>query len=119
MGYKLNMEKANKAQIVEEIVEKTGISRKETEACLDSFFDIVKQRMLIGKQVNIKEFGVFLSKKRATKIGRNIKKNTAMVIDAHYTPGFKPSKSLVDQIKKSPALVSMIAQEEKSKSIKK
>ena len=40
-------------------------------------------------------------KKRAKKIARNISKNTAIVIEEHYVPSFKPSKIFIDKIKKS------------------
>jgi tetratricopeptide (TPR) repeat protein len=42
-----------------------------------------------------------LNYERAKKIARNISKNTAMVIDEHYIPAFKPAKSFTDKIKKS------------------
>ena len=39
-------------------------------------------------------------KKRAAKIGRNIKKNTAVHIPEHYIPAFKPAKEFVAEVKK-------------------
>ena len=40
-------------------------------------------------------------KKRAKKIARNISKNTAIVIEEHYIPSFKPSKIFIDKIKRN------------------
>jgi len=42
-----------------------------------------------------------VNKKRAKKIARNISKNTAIVIDEHFVPSFKPSKVFVEQVKTS------------------
>ena len=42
----------------------------------------------------------FITKKRAAKIGRNIKKNIAVHIPEHYIPAFKPAKEFVAEVKK-------------------
>ena len=44
--------------------------------------------------------GALLPKKRAAKIGRNIKKNIAVHIPEHYIPAFKPAKEFVAEVKK-------------------
>jgi DNA-binding protein HU-beta len=49
----------------------------------------------------VRGFGSFIVKKRAKKIGRNIKKNIAIEIPEHYVPAFKPAKVFVEQVKKS------------------
>ncbi|MEM9022954.1 MAG: HU family DNA-binding protein, partial [Bacteroidota bacterium] len=38
-------------------------------------------------------------KKRAEKTGRNISRNTTIIIPAHHIPAFKPSKTFVEKIK--------------------
>jgi DNA-binding protein HU-beta len=38
-------------------------------------------------------------KNRAEKTGRNISKNTAVIIPAHNIPAFKPAKIFVEGIK--------------------
>ena len=39
------------------------------------------------------------AKKRAEKTGRNIKKNTTIIIPAHHIPAFKPAKVFVEEVK--------------------
>lgn len=90
-----------KADVLNEIADRTGIDRSDVEASVEAFFSIVKSSMAEGENVYIRGFGSFVNKKRARKIGRNISKNTAIVIDAHYIPSFKPSKIFVDRIKDS------------------
>ncbi len=46
-----------------------------------------------------------LSKKRAEKTGRNISKNTAVVIPAHNIPAFKPSKTFANSVKQNVPIV--------------
>ena len=55
--------------------------------------------MAEGENIYIRGFGSFITKKRAAKIGRNIKKNIAVEIPEHYIPAFKPSKEFVQEIK--------------------
>ncbi|MEP7128956.1 MAG: HU family DNA-binding protein, partial [Chitinophagales bacterium] len=44
-------------------------------------------------------FGSFIVKKRRQKIGRNIKKNEAIIIPEHFIPAFKPAKTFMDKVK--------------------
>ncbi len=90
-----------KADIINEIADKTGIDRSDVQASVEAFFTIVKNSMADGQNIYIRGFGSFVNKKRAKKIARNISKNTAMVIDEHYVPSFKPSKMFVEKVKES------------------
>ena len=63
-------------------------------------FKEVKESLAKGENIYIRGFGSFITKKRAAKIGRNIKKNTAVQIPAHFIPAFKPAKEFVQEVKK-------------------
>ena len=91
--------KVTKADVINEIAEKTGIERKDVQASVEAFFSVVKDNMESGNNIYVRGFGSFVNKKRARKIARNISKNTSIVIDAHFVPSFKPSKSFVERIK--------------------
>jgi len=93
-----------KAEIITEISTKTGIDKLQVQESVESFFKVVRNNMIEGKNVYFRGFGSFILKKRAKKIARNISKNTAMVIDEHYIPAFKPAKSFTEKIKKSDAV---------------
>ena len=90
-----------KAEVVQQIAEKTGIDKADVYTTVEAFFSVVKNSMAEGESIYVRGFGSFVNKKRAKKIGRNISKNTAMVIEEHFVPSFKPSKVFVDKIKKS------------------
>ncbi|MFT7032424.1 MAG: DNA-binding protein HU-beta [Cyclobacteriaceae bacterium] len=90
-----------KADVINEIADKTGIDRLDVQASVEAFFSVVKNSMADGENIYVRGFGSFINKKRAKKIARNISKNTAMVIDAHYIPSFKPSKVFIEKIKTS------------------
>jgi len=88
-----------KADIINEIVNKTGIEKVVVQASVEAFMETMKQSMVKGENIYLRGFGTFLLKKRAEKIGRNITKNTAIKIPAHMIPAFKPSKEFVSEVK--------------------
>ena len=67
---------------------------------LETMFKEVKDTLAGGENIYIRGFGSFITKKRAAKIGRNIKKNVAVHIPEHYIPAFKPAKEFVAEAKK-------------------
>jgi DNA-binding protein HU-beta len=90
-----------KAEIVTEIADKTGIEKVTVQATVEAFMKSVKANLSAGKNVYLRGFGSFVVKKRATKKGRNISKNTTIVIPEHFIPSFKPAKTFSDKVKKS------------------
>ena len=90
-----------KAELIGIIAEKTGIEKADVSLTVESFFSVVKDSMAEGNDIFIRGFGSFINKKKAKKIGRNITKNTAIVIDEHFAPKFKPSPEFTDMIKAS------------------
>jgi len=90
-----------KAEIVTEIAEKTGIEKITVQAAVEAFMKSVKNNISQGKNVYLRGFGSFIVKKRAEKKGRNISKNTTIIIPEHFIPSFKPAKSFSEKVKKS------------------
>ncbi len=90
-----------KADVIAEIADKTGIDKAEVTNTLETFFSVVKDSLAEGENIYVRGFGSFINKKRAKKVARNISKNTAMVIDEHFIPSFKPAKVFVEQVKAS------------------
>ncbi|MEG1571932.1 MAG: HU family DNA-binding protein [Bacteroidales bacterium] len=88
-----------KAEIVAEIANKTGIEKVTVLATVESFMDVLKDTMCQGENVYLRGFGSFIIKQRAAKTGRNISKNTSIVIPAHNIPAFKPAKTFVSEVK--------------------
>lgn len=93
-----------KADMIARISEKTGVPKVDVLVSLESFFKEVKDSLAEGENVYIRGFGSFITKKRAKKIGRNIKKNVAIEIPAHHIPAFKPAKVFMEKVKKSELL---------------
>lgn len=90
-----------KADLINHISDKTGIPKVDVLVTLEALFTEVKESLGKGENIYIRGFGSFITKKRAAKIGRNIKKNIAVEIPEHYIPAFKPAKEFVTDIKNS------------------
>lgn len=88
-----------KAEIVAEIANKTGIEKIAVQSVVETFMESVKSAMIKGENVYMRGFGSFIIKERAEKTGRNISKNTTIIIPAHKIPAFKPAKSFVNEVK--------------------
>lgn len=89
-----------KADIINNIVEGTGISRKEVTATVEAFMEEIRDSLANKKDnVYLRGFGSFIVKHRAEKTARNISKNTTLIIEAHDFPAFKPSKSFIEKMK--------------------
>ena len=90
-----------KTDVVTEISKKTGLEKRDVKEVVETFFDIIKDSLVAGENVYFRGFGSFTLKKRAQKIGRNITKNTSIVVPEHYIPYFKPSKAFTNKVKDS------------------
>jgi DNA-binding protein HU-beta len=88
-----------KAELVAEIANKTGVDRATTQIVVETFMTSVKNSLLKKENVYLRGFGSYILKERAKKTGRNISKNTTIVIPAHKVPAFKPAKSFSSTIK--------------------
>jgi DNA-binding protein HU-beta len=90
-----------KAEVISQIADKTGIDKADVIVTVEALFSVIKNSMSEGENIYVRGFGSFINKKRARKIARNISKNTAIVIDEHYIPSFKPAKVFLEKIKTS------------------
>ena len=88
-----------KAEIVNEIVYKTGIDKVAVTGVVESLMNTITTSMIKGEPVYLRGFGSFILKARAEKVGRNISKNTTVKIPAHNIPAFKPSKDFMEEVK--------------------
>ena len=86
--------------MINKIAEKTNIPKVDVLVTIETMFKEIKITLARGENIYIRGFGSFITKKRAAKIGRNIKRNTAVQIPAHFIPAFKPAKEFMQEVKK-------------------
>ena len=88
-----------KAEIVTDISEKTGLEKIDIQIVMEAFMLEIKTALEKWEKVYLRGFGSFIIKQRAEKTGRNISKNTTIIIPAHNIPSFKPAKVFIDSVK--------------------
>ena len=88
-----------KSDLINNISDKTGIPKVDVLVTVETLIKEIKGNISKGENIYIRGFGSFITKKRAAKIGRNIKKNIAVHIPEHFIPAFKPSKEFVNEVK--------------------
>ncbi len=84
----------NKADIVHRIATATGITKIETEVLVDGFFKTITEALAGGDHVEIRGFGTFRIKKRASRMARNPRTGMPIALDEQFIPTFKPSREL-------------------------
>ncbi|MDD2307135.1 MAG: integration host factor subunit beta [Prolixibacteraceae bacterium] len=90
-----------KADVVKKVSENTGIEKVTVEKAVEAFMETVKESLAKGDNVYLRGFGSFIVKKRASKVARNISKNTTIIVPEHFIPSFKPADTFVEQVKEN------------------
>ena len=88
----------NKTEWVAAIAEKTELSKKDAEAALKAFVDVVSDELKKGEKVQLVGFGTFEVSERAAREGRNPQTGKTMKIEACKAPKFKAGKALKDAV---------------------
>ena len=86
----------NKTELIAQVAEKTGLSKKDTESIINAAVDTIAATMAQGDKVQLSGFGIFEVKDRQARVGRNPKTKETIEIPASRQPVFKPSKALKD-----------------------
>ena len=90
----------NKSDLIAAIAAKTGDTKKNAEASLDAFVDVVTESLIKGDKVQLVGFGSFEVRKRAARKGRNPQTKEEIKIPASKAPVFKAGKALKDVVNK-------------------
>ena len=88
----------NKADLVAAMEEKAGVSKKDAEASLKAFTDVVAEELKKGEKIQLVGFGTFEVSERAARTGRNPQTGAEMTIEASKAPKFKAGKALKDSL---------------------
>ena len=89
----------NKTELVAEMVKNTNLAKKDVEACLNSFIDVVTNELKKGERIQLVGFGTFEVAERAARVGRNPATKETIEIPASKAPKFKAGKALKDAVK--------------------
>ena len=90
----------NKTELVAAMADKAGLTKKDAEATLNAFVDVVTEALVKGDKVQLVGFGSFEVRKRAARKGRNPQTKEEIKIPASKAPVFKAGKALKDLVNK-------------------
>lgn len=88
----------NKTELVAAVAEQAGLSKKDAEAAVKAFTDVVAEALKAGDKIQLVGFGTFEVSERAAREGRNPQSGETMVIPASKAPKFKAGKALKDLV---------------------
>lgn len=88
----------NKTELIAAVAAKTGATRKDTEAMVNTMLDVITEELVAGGRVQLVGFGAFETKHREPRVGRNPKTREAVEIPATTVPVFKAGKALKEKV---------------------
>jgi len=88
----------NKTELIAAMADQAGLSKKDAEAALKAFTDVVANELKAGGKVQLVGFGTFEVAERAAREGRNPQSGETMQIAASKAPKFKAGKALKDVV---------------------
>lgn len=89
----------NKTDLVNNIAEKSGLSKKDVESVLNGFVGEVTDALKDGKRVQLIGFGTFETRARAGRTGRNPQTGKTIQIPASTVPAFRAGSKLKEAVK--------------------
>jgi len=89
-----------KADLIEQIFEKIGLSKKESQEIIEILFDTMKQTFIEGESVKIAGFGTFNIRQKMSRRGRNPKTGEEVEITPRRVITFRISNHLKSVIRK-------------------
>ena len=88
----------NKTELVAAMADKAGLTKKDADAALKAFTEVVEGTLKAGDSIQLVGFGTFEVAERAERTGRNPQTGAEMVIPASKAPKFKAGKALKDAV---------------------
>lgn len=89
----------NKNDLINEVARKTGLSRRETEAGIQTMLDSIIKELVKGSKITLTGFGTFDVGTRKERLGVNPRSGKQIKIPSTKMPRFRPSKNLRSQVK--------------------
>jgi integration host factor beta subunit len=87
-----------KADLVEEIAKRTGLTKKDIGQAVDGFIEAIKNALTEGNHIEIRGFGTFSVKDRKARTARNPRTGEAVPLPPRRVPVFKVSRELKDRV---------------------
>ncbi len=88
----------NKTELVAAMAKDTNLSKKDVEAVLKSFIDVVTDELKKGEKIQLVGFGTLEVSTRAAREGSYPQTGETITIEASMSPKLKAGKALKDVV---------------------
>lgn len=89
----------NKNEFIKVVNNRSGLTKKDCQLCLDTILEVIKQALSNGESVTLANFGKFKVTEKKSKPIYSFKTKTTQISTARKAPSFKPSENLKQSIK--------------------
>ncbi len=88
-----------KAELIDSVSRKVdGLTRAQVDVLVGTVFGSIKDALAVGDKVEIRGFGSFRLRYRASREGRNPKSGAVVRVPAKHVPFFKAGKELKEMV---------------------
>lgn len=88
----------NKAELIADVAEKSGLSKREAERAVNAVFESITESLKAGDKVSLVGFGIFDVKERAERMCKNPRTGESVLSEATRVPVFKAGKALKEAV---------------------
>ncbi len=88
-----------RSELIQKIAnDNPGLSTKEVERVVNTFFDRIVEQLAKGGRVELRGFGAFSTRERKARTGRNPRTGESVQVPAKRVPYFKPGKEMRERL---------------------
>ncbi len=88
----------NRSELDRRVAERTGLTSPAAKGAVDAVFDVIAEALASGEDARVSGFGVFGTRARPARTGRNPRTGESVSIAASTAPMFKAAKALKDAV---------------------
>ncbi len=87
-----------KAELISDVARKTGLPRKDVALVVNAVLESLKEAFFRKERIELRGFGVFVTKNRRPRVGRNPRTKEEVKIPERTVVVFKPSKVIKENL---------------------
>lgn len=88
----------NRAELIEALAERAGLKKQKAKKVLEAYMEIVTEKLSENEEITLVGFGTLTPRPQSSRLARNPKTGTPVMIKARTTVKFKPGKFLLEAI---------------------
>lgn len=90
----------NRAELIEALAERAGLKKQKAKKVLEAYMEIVTEKLSENEEITLVGFGTLSPRPQSSRLARNPKTGTPVMIQARTSVKFKPGKFLLEAINK-------------------